>query len=150
MYSWLLLLFLERLRACFPDLRPVPSSGFHRCAFPVYVYIIHYLVSHVNTYLQLFYLFFHVLFDISNYLVYNHHERGDCMPLTMGEKIKVILNRRNMTLAQLAEKTNQSRQNLSNKMSRDNFTEKELYTIAEALDCTYSASLIMNDTGEEI
>lgn len=72
------------------------------------------------------------------------------MPLTMGEKIKVILNRRNMTLAQLAEKTNQSRQNLSNKMSRDNFTEKELYTIAEALDCTYSASLIMNDTGEEI
>lgn len=72
------------------------------------------------------------------------------MPLTMGEKIKVILNRRNMTLAQLAEKTNQSRQNLSNKMSRDNFTEKEIYAIAEALDCTYSASLIMNDTGEEI
>lgn len=72
------------------------------------------------------------------------------MPLTMGEKIKIILKRRNMTLAQLAESIGQSRQNLSNKMSRDNFTEKEVIVIAKALGCTYSASLIMNDTGEEI
>lgn len=72
------------------------------------------------------------------------------MPLTMGEKIKVILNRKNMTLGQLAEKTGQSRQNLSNKMSRDNFTEKDLQIIANALDCTYQAKFIMNDTGEEI
>lgn len=72
------------------------------------------------------------------------------MPLTMGEKIKVILNRRNMTLAQLAEATGQSRQNMSNKMSRDNFSEKELYMIAEALNCTFSAGFKMNDTGEEI
>ncbi|MBR5460642.1 MAG: helix-turn-helix transcriptional regulator [Clostridia bacterium] len=72
------------------------------------------------------------------------------MPLTMGEKIKIILKRRNMTLAQLAEKTEQSRQNLSNKLSRDNFTEKELYSIASALDCTFEASFTMNDTGEKI
>lgn len=72
------------------------------------------------------------------------------MPLTMGEKIKIILNRRNMTLSELAEKTGQSRQNMSNKMSRDNFTEKELYRIAEALDCTFSANFTMNDTGEEV
>ncbi len=72
------------------------------------------------------------------------------MPLTMGEKIKVILNRRNMTLSQLAEETGQSRQNMSNKMSRDNFTEKELYEIAKALGCTYHAGFIMNDTGEEV
>ena len=72
------------------------------------------------------------------------------MPLTMGEKIKIILNRRNMTVTQLADKTKQSRQNLSNKLSRDNFTEKELYTIAEALDCSFEASFIMNDTGEKI
>ena len=43
------------------------------------------------------------------------------MPITIGEKIKIILGRRNMTLAQLAELTGQSRQNMSNKMSRDNF-----------------------------
>jgi len=72
------------------------------------------------------------------------------MPLTMGEKIKIILKRRNMTLAQLAEKTGQSRQNMSNKMSRDNFTEKDLLMIAEALDCTFVANFKMNDTGEEI
>ena len=72
------------------------------------------------------------------------------MMLTMGEKIKIILGRRNMTLAQLAEKIGQSRQNLSNKMSRDNFSEKELYEIAEALGCTFSAYFKMNDTGEEI
>lgn len=72
------------------------------------------------------------------------------MPLSMGEKIKVVLKRRNMTLGDLAEKTGQSRQNLSNKLGRDNFTEKDLQEIAAALDCTYSATLIMNDTGEEI
>lgn len=72
------------------------------------------------------------------------------MPLSMGEKIKIILSRREMTLGDLAEKTKQSRQNLSNKMKRDNFTEKDLREIAAALDCTYSASFTMNDTGEVI
>lgn len=72
------------------------------------------------------------------------------MPLTMGEKISVVLKRRGMKLSQLAEKLNQSRQNMSNKMKRDNFTEKELHDIAKALDCTFAASFIMNDTGEEI
>ena len=72
------------------------------------------------------------------------------MPLSMGEKIKIALKRRNMTLGDLAVKTSQSRQNLSNKLSRDNFTEKDLQEIATALDCTYSATLTMNDTGEVI
>lgn len=72
------------------------------------------------------------------------------MPLTMGEKIKIILNRRNMTLSQLAESLGQSRQNMSNKMSRDNFTEKELIQIAAALGCTYRAVFTLNDTNEEI
>lgn len=72
------------------------------------------------------------------------------MAISMGEKIKIILKRRNMTLGELAEKTSQSRQNLSNKMSRDNFNEKELAIIATALGCTYHAGFTMNDTGEEI
>ena len=72
------------------------------------------------------------------------------MPLTLGEKIKIILKRRGLTLAQLAEQTGQSRQNISNKMSRDNFSEKELYEIANALNCTFEAGFIMNDTGEKI
>lgn len=72
------------------------------------------------------------------------------MALTAREKIKIILSRRNMTQAELADKTKQSRQNLSNKMSRDNFSEKELVTIAEAMNCTIKISFIMNDTKEEI
>lgn len=72
------------------------------------------------------------------------------MILTAREKIKIILSRRNMTQAELADKTKQSRQNLSNKMSRDNFSEKELMTISEAIGCTLNISFIMNDTGEEI
>ena len=53
------------------------------------------------------------------------------MSLTAGEKIKILLKRRGMTLGDLADKTNQSRQNLSNKMTRDNFSEKEIKEIAE-------------------
>ena len=72
------------------------------------------------------------------------------MPFTAGEKIKVILGRRGITLAELASKTGQSQPNLSNKMSRDNFSEKELKEIATALDCTFETVFKMNDTGEEI
>lgn len=72
------------------------------------------------------------------------------MQLTMGEKIKIILRRRNMTVGQLAEKTGQSRQNISNKLTRDNFNEKELRMIANALECSYQAEFILNDTGERI
>lgn len=72
------------------------------------------------------------------------------MPLTMGEKIRILLKRRNMSLGDLADSTGQSRQNLSNKMKRDNFTEKEMIAIAEALGCTYHNELVMNDTGEVI
>ena len=72
------------------------------------------------------------------------------MNLTMGEKIKVVLKRRGMTMGELAEKTGQTRQNLSNKMTRDNFPEKELRQIAEALDCELESYLVMKDTGERV
>ena len=72
------------------------------------------------------------------------------MVLTMGEKIKIVLKRRGLTIAQLAELTGQTRQNLSNKLTRDNFTEKEIAEIAEALNCDYDAYLTMRDTGDKI
>ena len=72
------------------------------------------------------------------------------MALTVGEKIKVLLSRRKMTLAQLADELGQSRQNISNKMSRDNFSEKEIVEIAKVLDCTFATAFTMNDTGEEV
>ena len=72
------------------------------------------------------------------------------MALTAGEKIKIVMKRRGMTLGDLAEKTNQSRQNLSNKMTRDNFSEKEIKEIAEALDCDFEVSFVMRDSGERL
>ena len=72
------------------------------------------------------------------------------MNLTMGEKIRVILKRRGMTVAQLADLTNQTRQNLSNKLSRDNFQEQDIKAIADALNCHYEAYLVMRDSGEKI
>ncbi len=62
------------------------------------------------------------------------------MSISMGEKIKIVLKRRNMTLGELAE----------NKMSRDNFSEKESISIASVLNCTYHAGFTMDDTGGEI
>lgn len=72
------------------------------------------------------------------------------MNLTAGEKIKIILGRKKLTMTDLALKLDISRQNLSNKFSRDNFSEKELIKIAEALDCTFESNFIMNDTKEKI
>jgi len=70
--------------------------------------------------------------------------------LTMGEKIKIIMGRRNMTVSALAELLGTTRQNLSNKFSRDNFSEKELKAIAAKLDCEFVGQLQMNDTKEKI
>jgi len=72
------------------------------------------------------------------------------MSLTIGEKINVLLKRRGFTLSQLAEATGQSRQNLSNKMNRDNFSEKEAIEVAAVLNCSFIAEFVMNDTGERI
>jgi transcriptional regulator with XRE-family HTH domain len=72
------------------------------------------------------------------------------MPLTFGEKIKIIMGRRNVSITDLAKRMEQSPQNISNKMTRDNFSEKELKEIASALDCSFETIFKMNDTGEEI
>ena len=72
------------------------------------------------------------------------------MALSTSEKIKILLKRRGMTLGDLSEKTNQSRQNLSNKMARDNFSEKEIKELASALDCEYEAYFVMRDSGEKV
>ena len=72
------------------------------------------------------------------------------MPLSFGEKVKIVLKRRKITIADLATMLDTSRQNLTNKLSRDNFSEKEMIEIAQKLNCSYQGQLIMNDTGEEI
>lgn len=56
--------------------------------------------------------------------------------LTTGEKIKILLKRQGLTAGELAERTGQTRQNLSNKMQRDNFTESDMHAMAAALGCS--------------
>lgn len=72
------------------------------------------------------------------------------MPFTASEKIRILVKRNDITLTELAERLQTSRQNLNDKLRRDNFTENDLKQIAAALNCTYESVFIMNDTGERI
>ena len=72
------------------------------------------------------------------------------MQLTMGEKIKIIMGRRNMTTTDLAELLGTTRQNLTNKFARDNFSTNELYEIAAKLDCDFLGQFQLRDTKEKI
>ena len=72
------------------------------------------------------------------------------MTITMAEKIKIILGRRGMTISELADELGTSRQNLSNKLSRDNFSIKELNAIAEAMNCNFEGGFRFKDTHDVI
>lgn len=71
------------------------------------------------------------------------------MELSTSEKIRIILKRKGMTLVQLAEATQQSRQNLSQKLERDNFGEQELRLYAEKMGVRYESYFVM-DNGEKL
>lgn len=58
--------------------------------------------------------------------------------------IKEIIKVKNISQAELAEATNTTRQNLSNKMTRDKFSSLELVEIADALEM----NLILKDKAE--
>ena len=65
------------------------------------------------------------------------------LELTFGEQVKIVLNRKDMTIKQLAElieeKTGKkmSRQNLTQRLGRDNFQEQDMRMIAEMLECPF-------------
>ena len=70
------------------------------------------------------------------------------MKLTIGEQIKILMRRKNMNATQLAEKLGQSRQNISNKMTRDNFTEREAHEFASALDAEFICEFRLLNTDD--
>ena len=70
--------------------------------------------------------------------------------MAMSEKIKIVLLKRKLTVTHLAKELGMSQSNLSNKLSRDNFSEKELTAIAEVLDCDLDVSFTLRDTGERV
>jgi transcriptional regulator with XRE-family HTH domain len=67
------------------------------------------------------------------------------MDISAGEKLRIIMDRKNISMSIMAEGTGQSRQNLSNKMKRDDFSEKELRKMAEVLGCKINIQFIDND-----
>lgn len=71
------------------------------------------------------------------------------MAITVAEKIRIIMSRRDVSMTKLAQLTGQTRQNLSNKFSRGNFTEEDIEKMANALGCTVDIRFILPD-GTEI
>ena len=73
------------------------------------------------------------------------------LDLTFGEQVKIILSRRGMTIKELAktieERTGKkmSRQNLTQRLGRDNFQEQDMRMIAEILDCPFQLSILGED-----
>ena len=71
--------------------------------------------------------------------------------LTFGEQVKIILERKGMTIKQLAElieeKTGKkmSRQNLTQRLGRDNFQEQDMRMIADILECPFRLSIMSVD-----
>ena len=63
----------------------------------------------------------------------------------MAKKIKLLMVERDVTAAKLAEMLGTSQSNISNKLKRDNFSEKELEDIAKALEAKYEAHFVLED-----
>ena len=69
---------------------------------------------------------------------------------TITKLIEFLLIERGMNKKQLAEKLGTTQSNLSGKLRRNNFSEKELQEIAKACDATFCCSFVLNDPGKEI
>ena len=70
------------------------------------------------------------------------------MDLSTAERIRIICKRKGISMSSVAEATGQTRQNLSNKLARDNFSESELRSIAQAIGCDFETAFIDKETGE--
>lgn len=68
--------------------------------------------------------------------------------LTFGEQVKIVLSRKGMTIKELAETIQErtgnkmSRQNLTQRLGRDNFQEQDMRMIAEILGCPFQLSIL--------
>lgn len=71
--------------------------------------------------------------------------------MNVSDKIRLLLFKcGNITQKELARRLGISQSNLSNKLKRNNFNEKDIKEIAAALDCSFSITFTLNDTGEEV
>ena len=75
--------------------------------------------------------------------------------LTFGEQVKIVLSRKDMTIKYLAEEIEartgkkMSRQNLTQRLGRDNFQEQDMRMIADILGCPFQLSILGNADSEK-
>lgn len=76
--------------------------------------------------------------------------------LSFGEQVKIILSRKNMTIKELAERIQEStgkpmsRQNLTQRLGRDNFQEQDMRMIADILGCPFRLSIFPTSPEEDV
>ena len=77
------------------------------------------------------------------------------LDLTFGEQVKIVLSRKNMTIKELAEEIEKrtgkkmSRQNLTQRLGRDNFQEQDMRMIAGILGCPFRLDILEEGAGAE-
>lgn len=70
------------------------------------------------------------------------------LDLTFGEQVKIILSRKGMTIKELAETIEErtgkkmSRQNLTQRLGRDNFQEQDMRMIADILESSFQLNIL--------
>ncbi len=75
--------------------------------------------------------------------------------LTFAEQVRIVLGRKKMTIKQLAEEIEEktgmkmSRQNLTQRLNRDNFQEQDMRMITEILGCTFQLSILEDEPEEQ-
>ena len=75
--------------------------------------------------------------------------------LTFGEQVKIVLSRKDMTIKELAEEIEartgkkMSRQNLTQRLGRDDFQEQDMRMIADILGCPFQLSILGSADSEK-
>ena len=78
------------------------------------------------------------------------------MQLSFGEQVKIVLKRQGITIKELASRIEEqtgkkmSRQNLTQRLGRDNFQEQDMFMVAQALGCSLTINLLDEEAPEEI
>lgn len=70
--------------------------------------------------------------------------------MDIAKNIKICLLQKNFQMKDLAERTNQTQQNLTNKMRSNNFRISELEEIAAALNAKLEIKFIDNETNQAL
>lgn len=69
--------------------------------------------------------------------------------MNLTEKLKIAMIKQNITQIELAERTGQTQNNLSNKMIRDNFKLSEYLKLVEAMGCSLELNIVLPN-GEKV